>query len=131
MVKITGGKQFVACDSDDVENNSIFLDSSDNILKKKDNSGVISVLGASLFNETTDNGIFPISTIGSTTLHYNVKKDLSPVIIASSEIVNGTSSNFKLKLNYTGSNNDEWLLDYASTWGYFASKIIISDIIPS
>jgi len=39
MVKIISGKEFEAVDSANVDNNSIFLDSVDNILKLKDNTG--------------------------------------------------------------------------------------------
>ena len=41
MVKIISGKEFEAVDSANVDNNSIFLDSSDNILKMKNNSGEV------------------------------------------------------------------------------------------
>jgi len=44
MVKNTGAVEFEACTSADVENNSLFLDISDNILKKKDNSGTVKKL---------------------------------------------------------------------------------------
>lgn len=43
MVKLLSGKQFEAIDSSNAENNSIFLDSADNIIKIKDNSGNVKV----------------------------------------------------------------------------------------
>lgn len=44
MVKIISGKSFEAVSSTEVPNNSIFLDSSDNKIKIKDNSGNIKSL---------------------------------------------------------------------------------------
>ena len=49
MVKIIGGKEFTAMTSAEAENNSIFLDSSDNIIKKKDNSGNVSAVGGAVW----------------------------------------------------------------------------------
>lgn len=49
MVKIIGGKEFAAMSSTDAANNSIFLDSADNKLKKKDNSGNVATLGGGVF----------------------------------------------------------------------------------
>jgi len=44
MTKLIGGKEFIAVTATNVENNSIFLDTADNLLKLKDNSGnVISI----------------------------------------------------------------------------------------
>jgi len=45
MVKVIGGKAFQAISSANAENNSIFLDSSDDILKTKDNSGSVAKIG--------------------------------------------------------------------------------------
>ncbi len=44
MTNIIGGKEFEAVTAANVDNNSIFLDTSDNILKLKDNGGNITVL---------------------------------------------------------------------------------------
>jgi hypothetical protein len=41
MVKQTGGMELTACTIADVENNSLFVDSSDNTLKYKDNTGTL------------------------------------------------------------------------------------------
>ena len=48
MVKIQGGKEFVAIASSDAENNSIFLDTSDDKLKQKDNDGSVKSFGCEL-----------------------------------------------------------------------------------
>jgi len=44
MTNIIGGKEFIAVTAANVENNSIFLDVADNVLKIKDNSGEITSL---------------------------------------------------------------------------------------
>ena len=41
MTKIIGGKELGAVTAANVENNSIFQDASDNIIKVKDNSGTV------------------------------------------------------------------------------------------
>jgi len=41
MTKNTGGLQLSACTSADVENNSLFLDSTDDRIKMKNNSGSV------------------------------------------------------------------------------------------
>lgn len=52
MVKIIGGKKFEAIASADAENNSIFLDNTDNLIKIKDNTGsIIDVGGSGDFDE--------------------------------------------------------------------------------
>ena len=68
MVKITNGKEFEAVASSAVENNSIFLDSSDNVIKIKDNSGatinIVSdlVLYASLSGASYDSISFSVNS---------------------------------------------------------------------
>lgn len=61
MVKIIDGKEFEAITASNAENNSIFLDSSDNKLKTKDNSGSVSEI-SKYINKIT-------STSSSTTVH--------------------------------------------------------------
>lgn len=45
MVKIIGGKELEAIDSANAENNSIFLDASDDVIKIKDNNGNVKTAG--------------------------------------------------------------------------------------
>ncbi len=56
MSKIIGGKEFEAVSASSVDNNSIFLDTVDNVIKMKDNSGTVS-------NIASSSTISPIGTI--------------------------------------------------------------------
>ena len=82
MSKIIGGKEFEAVDASSVGNNSLFLDSSDSVIKQKNNSGDVQGLGTIPYQYDEeaavisfhDNQILNTITVAETGMYYMTSK---------------------------------------------------------